>query len=691
MAIENRKPQIESAHLGVLGELGGLFSLLFFLGGFAAAGEMIYLQDGKEYYGSLQAITAGQVRAQIGGKDQTFPLDQIQRVEFQRSREFDNVATAADLAKAAPLFAQALKPTTEELAKKFPQAAYVVLADEVAITLGDDSRYVLERTQAWRLLQERGSDSAAQALFYFPDRQKVAVVFGLTVGPDGSVTRVADTAMKDEAIYARLPAYNFRHRLRFNLKNAVPGATFFLKTRLEGRGTLADPLILDGVFWGTEPALAHAVRLVASPKTRPTAAFAAANGLQPAGDGVWEVKDAPQVFTEPLMPPLAAFAPRFVLAWPKATWVEIAKDFLQRVGSPACRPMQGKSPRELFDAVRLEIRAESVPLDALPDAPARPAKVLDRRYGNAVERALLLTALLRGEGAKAETLLVRDRDEGPLVPEVPRLRNFDHALVRLTDKDSRVTWLQPDDDLRGFGELAPDVQGCQGLNLDSGEIETVPILEPANESIQRTVEVQVAPDGSAEVRDTQVDRGRFAHGLRELKGLSDSELEKWATRFVGSQAAGVALLDFKHSDFSRADPEETLSFTYRIPALAEKSGPYLILRLPNATLSLSDVGRSTRERDLHWAGRELMEASFVVRAPAGYGVYAVPESFEQKGAGWSVAARFAADTAARGVARFNDRWERTALGAPRDAYAAYREARIKRARLREETLVFVKE
>jgi len=653
---------------------------------------MIYLQDGKEYCGTLQAIAAGQVRAQIGGKEQTFPLDQIQRVEFQRSREFDSIVTAADLAKASPLFAEALKPTTEELAKKFPQAAYVVLADEAVVTLGDDSRYVLERTQIWRLLQERGSDSVGRSLFYFPDRQKAAVVFGLTVGPDGSVARVADTAMKDEAIYARLPAYNFRHRLRFNLKSAVPGATFFLKTRLEGRATLADPLVLDSVFWGTEPALSHVVRLVASPTTRPTAAFAAVNGLRPAGDGVWEVKDAPQVFEEPLMPPLEAVAPRFVLAWPKATWAEIAADFLKRVGSLAV-PSRGRlmSPRELFDFVRLEIRSESVPLDALPEAPARPAKVLDRRYGNAVERALLLAALLRGEGAKAETLLVRDRDEGPLVPEVPRIRHFGHAIVRLTDKDGHVTWLQPDDDLRGFGELAPEVQGCQALNLDAGQIETVPIFDPAAESIQRTVEVQVAPDGSAEVRDTQAVRGHFAHQQRALKSLSDSELEKWATRFVGSQTAGVALLDFKHSDFTRANPEETLAFTYRIPALAEKSGPYLILRLPNATLSLSDVGRSTRERDLYWAGRELMEASFVVRAPAGYSVYAVPEAFEQKGAGWSVAARFAADPAARGVARFNDRWERTALDAPRAAYAAYRESRIKRARLREETLVFVKE
>ena len=45
------------------------------------------------------------------------------------------------------------------------------------------------------------------------------------LGTYGKVAHIADTAMKDEALYPKLPAYNYQHRLRFNLKGAVPGAT----------------------------------------------------------------------------------------------------------------------------------------------------------------------------------------------------------------------------------------------------------------------------------------------------------------------------------------------------------------------------------------------------------------------------------------------------------------------------------
>ena len=685
MAIANRKSEIGNL-LGVLGVLGGSLLLAVSL----SAGEMIYLQDGKEYYGSVQAISEGELRAQIGGKEQSFALPQIQRIEFQRPREYDAAQTAADLAKASPFFAEILKTSSDDLARKFPQAGYLVLADETVVTLSDDGRYVLERTVAWRILQERGDESAASGLYYFPDRQKVAVVYGLTVAPDGSVARVADTAMKDEALYARVPAYNFRHRLRFNLKNAVPGATLLKKNRLEGRATLADPLVTDRVFWDTEPALSRSVRLVASPKTRAQVAVATANGLQ-ATDGLWEAKDTPQILREPTMPPFAVFSPRLVLAWPRASWPEVAREITRRLGTAKLPVTPGATPQALYDRVRLQVRTEDVPLDALPDGPAPPATVLARGYGNEVERALLLAALLRSAGHQAETLVVRDRDAGPLLASVPRARGFDYGVVRLTEAGGRVTWLQPDDDLRGFGELAPDVQGSEALNLDTGEIATVPVLAPPADSERRTVEVQLAPDGTAEVRDAYALRGNPSREYRALKGYSAAELQKWAARFAGADRVGVELLDFKHSDFSRANPVESLSFTYRIPSFAEKAGPFFILRLPNAALSTADVGRSTRERDLFWDGTELEETTFVVRAPAGHTVYAVAEPFERKGDGWSVASRFVADPAARGVVRFEDRWERTALTAPREAYAAYREARIRRSQLRGETIVFVKE
>ena len=653
----------------------------------ALADEAIYLNSGEEYRGTLRAIADGKVLCEIAGKERVFELANLQRIEFQRRRQFDDVAKAGEL-PALPVF-QAIAPTTEALAKRFPQAGRVVLYDSTRVRLQAGGRYEVERLEAWRILHERAADSAKRALAYFPDRQRVAVLYGLTVAPDGTVSRVADSAMKDEALYAAQPAYDVQHRFRLNLRGPVPGATLILATRISGTASPLEPLVVDRVFHGPEPALRREVRLVRDEGAQGEVSVAALNGLADATDGVWAVEGAPQLFPEPLMPPVGAFAPRLVLAWPQATWAGIARAFRRRAGG-AARVRRDGTPAELFALVRTQVRIERVPLDALPDGPAKPAQVLARGYGTEVERALLLAALLRGAGQQAETVLVRARGAGPLVEAVPRLRGLNRAVVRTAGPGGKAVWLQADDEDRGWAELDPDVQGAQGLGLAAGAVVAVPVLATAAESLERTVEVELAPDGSAKVTDLYRLHGRYAHAYRDLRGLTDAQLRKWVTGFVGRERTGVHLLEFDHSDFAKANAVERLRLVYRVPALADRAGRFLLLRLPNAEAPAPEVGRSTRQRDLFWSGGEREAVEFVVRAPAGYRVYALGEALAAKGDGWSAAAAFDSDAAAPGLVRFRDTWERSAIAEPQAAYAAYRAARIRRSRLRGEIIVFAK-
>ncbi len=724
----------------------------------APCGEAIYLQSGEEYVGAVERIAKGQLHALIGDKPQAFPLGSVQRIEFQRPRLLDDVATVADLPSREPFFAEVLNPKTDDLRSRFPQAGIVVLADETVVTLRTDGAWEIKQFEAWRILEDRGAESAMRSLTYFPDRQQVEVLFGLTVAPDGTVAHLADTAMKDEALYARLPAYNFEHRLRFTLKGAVPGATFILATARRGKASLLEPFVLDKVFWDEDPALRRSVRLAIEEKARDLVATATANGPKDWGkDGLWEIKDAPQTFREPMMPPEETFAPRLVVAFPKADWPAVARTFAAKADAAASLPTKGVPPRALFDQVRQAIRLEKVPLDAQPDGPAAPAATLVRGYGTPVERALLLAALLRGAGQKADVVLARSRRDGPLLPAAARLPGLTEAVVRLA-ADGKETWLEADDEDRGFGELDPEVQGGEGLDLTTGQLVAIPAMPPAAEAKTRSVEVELAPDGTALVRESQKLFGHFAADTRGLKDLTEDQRQKWAARYVGGEATGVDLLEFTHSDFNNANAEERMGFRYRVPMLAEKAGSFLILRLPNASVSATDVGRSTRERDLFWNSAEREETSFTVKAPPGYAVYAVGQKLDKKGAGWTLAAEWggtgvggttlggttlggtgvppvtatgkpalsggegmpvppgeangkgaggtgaggttlggtgvppvAQGQGAQGAVRFHEIWERSALTAPQAAYAAYRDARIARSRLRGEVIIFVKE
>ena len=227
----------------------------------AGAQETVYLQSGEQYECRIEAITGGQVKCALREEERAFPAGDVQRIEFQKARMFDGPATADELKAADPLFARGLEPSTEDLQERYPQAGYVVLFDDALIRLAGDGSYVTERTTAWRILDQRASESSFQAFYFLPGIQNVDVIFGITVGPDGTVGRISDSTMKTEAVYPAFPEYNYQQRLRFTMKNPVPGATLFLRRRTTGKATDLLPLAADHVMWKDEPALERTVRV----------------------------------------------------------------------------------------------------------------------------------------------------------------------------------------------------------------------------------------------------------------------------------------------------------------------------------------------------------------------------------------------------------------------------------------------
>jgi len=657
----------------------------------ASGEETVILKTGEQYQCSVEEEAGGELICRRAGETISFPLGSLQRIDFQRERLFDDARTTQALKEADPLFAAGLEADTADLKARYPEAGYVVLSDHTSVTIRRAGRYEIERTQAWRILEQRGADSASRSIYYFPGIQEPAVVFGVTVGPSGEVAHLSDVAVKDEAVYPAQPEYNYLHRLRFSLKNAVPGATLFLRTRVAGTANLRVPMVVDRTFWGEEPALDRSLALHRDEALRTEISVVTSGEVETseAGD-TWRVTDAPQVFWESLMPPVSAFAPRVVIVHPAADWAEVAGEFNSGLVEGAAVEVGAERAEEIYARVRREVRTVGVPLDALPVPPLPPDEVLEKRYGTIVEKALLLETLLSERGYKASTVLVRGRDNGPLLGEAPRLKGFDGAVVRLAMPAGRTVWLQCDSPKRAFGELSGDVQGASGLDLADGAIITVPARPADMESRTRSSEVVLSQDGSAVVTDSYTLAGREAFGARFIAEMSAREMEKWAASRVGSDLPGVELIDFEHSGFDPPENIESMAFTYRVPSLAHKAGDYLIMRLPNARFSPVAVGRSERRWDLFWLGPEEERTGFRVVPPEGYKPYALPEGAVYDGEGWHFDASFGTRDKAAGQLFYGEVWRRSALEAPKEAYDAYRRALIRRGLLRNEIIVFAK-
>ena len=656
----------------------------------AFGGETVVLKSGDQFRSEVTGITSDGITCIVDGEEKVFPLADLQRIDFEREREFDGLDTPEALSAASDVFARALALDNLEMKERFPQAGYVIISDDTVVNVAADGTYRIDRTIAWRVLEQRGADSAHRSHYYLPGSQTPEVLFGITVGPNGEVARISDSAMKDEAVYPAQPEYNYEHRLRYNMKNAVPGATLFLKTRLAGTATKRLPMVVGRGFWHNEPAISQSVKLVAEGKALENVSIGVSGGLESAPEGlVWTVEDSPQVFWESLMPPYSSFAPRLLIASPKAAWGELAAEFVKGIKPGAALDGDADAdPRDIYDRVRKDIRTIGVSQDALPEPPADPSLVLERGYGTIVEKALLLEALLTRAGHRASTVLVRARGRGPLLVEVARFKGLLKALVRLEQDDGSVVWLQVDNKDRGFGELGGSVQATVGLDLSSGRIVEIPACPAEAESSRRTTHVELAEDGSALVKHRYELKGLSAAGIRSVADMSEKEQLKWAASRYGAGQPGADLESFTHSDFTKANETEVLEASYTAPALARKAGDFLILRMPDSRYSPVEVGRSTRQWDLFWRTRTEAQVTITVRPPEGYAPYATSEGAHIVHDGWLLNASFSEE--AGGDLVYHELWRREALDAPREAYQALRETLVKRGLLRDTIIVFHK-
>jgi hypothetical protein len=155
---------------------------------------------------------------------------------------------------------------------------------------------------------------------------------------------------------------------------------------------------------------------------------------------------------------------------------------------------------------------ERVTLDGARAFPRPPREVLASGRGSSVERALILTGMLRQKGWSAELTLASTETVNP---ELPGLSGLDRGLVYLPDGDFFVDPDQPE--LRPGG-VGVELQGRVALRLSDGSLLEVPTIEaPENRyREQRRFDLRSGP----EVEFTEVTEagGTIEARLRERFG-----------------------------------------------------------------------------------------------------------------------------------------------------------------------------
>ena len=168
------------------------------------------------------------------------------------------------------------------------------------------------------------------------------------------------------------------------------------------------------------------------------------------------------------------------------SWVELGdhylaavKDFKPKNPELFDSISSGKTPQEIFDFVRRNVRYN---LDTRNDHTVFPRSadfVLEMGYGDCKEMSFLLTQLLKRAGIKAHMVLITATPGHPQpFPEFPSLGNFDHMIVAWTDEKGQRRFLDPTNDWSRWDESIWPLIDQRVLVLDSGRSEYTTLTAP---------------------------------------------------------------------------------------------------------------------------------------------------------------------------------------------------------------------
>jgi cellulose synthase operon protein C len=257
--------------------------------------------------------------------------------------------------------------------------------------------------------------------------------------------------------------------------------------------------------------------------------------------------------------------------------------------------------------------------------PYRVPDIVKRGFGDCKDKASLLFTMFREAGIDAHIVLIRTRQNGAIEDLPASLAVFDHAIAYVPELD---LYLDGTAEHSGLRELPAGDQGVSVLHVWAGgsRFARTPVDASKKNATTRAVEMELAVDGSAEIKGRETIVGVNAAGYRSRYQAEGTQKERLERR-TESLFPGAELQRFAFGGLGDRNADVTVEYDAKVPRMASRAGE--TLRLP--TSSISGLSRSLaptarREHPLDLGVPSRFEESWSVRLPAGMRVEHLPEN-----------------------------------------------------------------
>lgn len=364
----------------------------------------------------------------------------------------------------------------------------------------------------------------------------------------------------------------------------------------------------------------------------------------------WFTHDSPPLVSEPSMPPLLEVAANIrlstvpdwktYLSWEKSLLDGVFRDspeidaVAKKLGDGAgdATDKLERVHQFVMEEIRYQQDYESFIAGVKPHA---APMVLERRYGDCKDKAVLFITLAKKLGLEAHFANVRTRDSGQISRDVP-MQQFNHAIVYVPKQPgvSEGRFFDPTADMLDLDVVRHDDVGTQSLVIDpvSGEhtFREIPYQGPDKHRLTSQLELDLSADGSARGLFTLEAKGRAGSAIRVAS--RDAEMFQQAVQRIASglvpnaSTSEVAVVEAK--DLRKP---ATLKALLEAKTFARPEGDTLRIKVPISWNPRSQFQLASRRHTLVLGTPFTDEAKVSITLPEGFEAKKLPAAgtFEQ--------------------------------------------------------------
>jgi hypothetical protein len=499
--------------------------------------------------------------------------------------------------------------------EEHPDAKAVFALLQETIDVADDGSIETQRNLLVRILRLIGREAYAnQSFLYDSEVAEISVEKAQTLRKTGRVVEVEEDAINDITPSFLADAGIYSNVLEKVISFPVVGAGSTMELQLKETKEPAKDGSFSGVeyFGGEDPFLRHEIALrfpddvaVATEASDGIAELVELSEESKRGEITWTAEDIEALVPESDMPPRALLRPR-VLYSSYGSWDEVAAFFAGEFfphalteGAVAEHAALVTVDREsdsdrmyaCFIDVATSIRNVHLPLGLAGFEPNDAALVLENRYGDTRDKAVLLVSMLRAAGLSAYPALVNGAAV-PLVETVPTLKQFTRLFVAVPGEQG-YTFFDPflDDVRMGYLRWGRGNTALVVKDDGTGELVEIPPFAPNENLARKTVTISLGNDGSAHVGISTDLYGYFDRKARSaLKDATPSEKKDFFETSASALSPGGTDEGNEMSDIQDLTTPCVINQAVTAPDFAPIQGDFAIARIPAVPFEFTELG-----------------------------------------------------------------------------------------------------